>query len=470
MAKGVSFQRSPFPPALVNVRAPLETSADATARRHRLDALLRDSPACLASLSGPAHMVTVTNTLFRQLTGNRPLAGLRLSEALPELQDQPFFALLDETYHTGTISHGHQEVRLLNPAYADSRPPVYFTFLAQAVRDPAGTVTGLLLFAYDVSAHLVARQQAQAREMRPDFTAHQLALANEALAVTNEELSVTNEQLLVSNNELTTANEQWRAALADNQVHAHNLSQLSASHVVLGNTNQQLARTNGELDAFVYTASHDLQGPINNLNGLLQALRGELPESNQSAPVATILELMHDSVTRFRHTLRELSTIARTQSVPGQLLQLVPLTDVVRDVLLDLALPIIEAGAQVTVQVEESPTISFTEKNLRSVVYNLVSNAIKYCHPDRVPAVSVRCRTEGRFWVLEVQDNGLGLALPSKRPDFGLFQRFHTHVEGSGVGLYIVQKLVENGGGHLEVTSDLGTGSLFAAYFRKMDG
>jgi hypothetical protein len=84
-----------------------------------LEALLRDSPACLASLSGPDHMVTVTNQLFQQLVGqHRPLIGLRLREALPELLGQPIFALLDETYYTGAISHGHQAVKLLDSTRA----------------------------------------------------------------------------------------------------------------------------------------------------------------------------------------------------------------------------------------------------------------------------------------------------------------------------------------------------------------
>ncbi|HEX8329743.1 MAG TPA: ATP-binding protein [Hymenobacter sp.] len=440
------------------------SGADA-AQRSRLAALLRDSPVGLASLSGPEHMVTVTNARFRQLAGPRPLAGLRLREALPELQDQPFFALLDQAYQTGAIGHGHEEVQLTTQAPGDPRGPVYFTFLAQAVRDPAGAVTGLLLFAYDVSAHVQARLPADGHGLGPALTAHQLALANEALAVTNEELTVSHEQLLFSNAELATANEQLRVALADNQAQALDFSHLSARHDVLDTAHQHLARANVDLDAFVYTASHDLQGPIDNLDGLLHALREELPETERAAPVARILELMHESVERFQHTLRELSAIARVKPVPGQPLPLVPLADVVRDVLLDLALPLVEADVQLTVQVDACPAIAFAEKNLRSVVYNLLSNAVKYRHPDRVPEVQLRCRRDAHHTVLEVQDNGLGVDLPPGPPAFALFQRFHTHVDGSGVGLYMVQKLVENEGGRLEVTSAPGCGSTFRVYF-----
>jgi signal transduction histidine kinase len=610
-----------------------DASPKVVARRQQLAALVGNSPACLASLAGSAHLVTVTNQLFRQLFGDRTLAGLRLRDALPELADQPFFDQLDAVYRTGETCHGYETVTFQDAARPASSGPIYFTFVAQAVRDPAGAVSDVLLFAYNVSAHVQA-QLVPGPGVPSASTARQLAIANQHLAVVNEELDVTNEELLTSNEELRVANERLLGAnhqlqvynaeigrqaedlrrseqavrrlnndlaltnaglvdtIADSlqatefaradaeaqrlrlhrlvaeapamiavllgpdhvvelanddframfghrklvglpfrqavpelagqpffdqldavyrtgetytgtdvpvtvdRTHSGQLEHLFATYIfqatrdgaghidglllfayevteqVLARqereaSHQHLIRTNTDLDSFVYAASHDLQGPLNNLDGLLQALREELPVSERSAPVAQILELLHDSVERFQHTLTNLGAIARAQAEAGQPAPPVPLADVVRDVLLDLALPIAESGAQLTVDVADCPTITFSEKNLRSVVYNLPSNAVKYRHPDRVPEVRVQCRTEAHFWVLEVQDNGLGLALPPGRPSFGLFQRFHTHVDGSGVGLYLVQKLLENKGGHLEVTSHLGEGTTFTLYFRR---
>jgi signal transduction histidine kinase len=79
--------------------------------------------------------------------------------------------------------------------------------------------------------------------------------------------------------------------------------------------------------------------------------------------------------------------------------------------------------------------------------------------------VTIRSRVEAPYLVLEVEDNGLGLDLSGDHELFGLFRRFHTHVEGSGVGLYMVKKLVENAGGKVEVISKLGDGSTFSVYF-----
>ncbi len=103
----------------------------------------------------------------------------------------------------------------------------------------------------------------------------------------------------------------------------------------------------------------------------------------------------------------------------------------------------------------------------RSTKGDLLSNALKYRHPERPPLVQVRTRLEDAFVVLEVQDNGLGLELRPDRPLFGLFQRFHAHVGGAGVGLYMVKKMVENSGGRVEVTSRLGVGSTFTVYFQE---
>jgi len=242
--------------------------------------------------------------------------------------------------------------------------------------------------------------------------------------------------------------------------------ELGASNEALDDSNQQLTHANVDLSTFVYTASHDLRGPITNLTGLLHALRQELPPASLTGKPGYILGLMQGSTDRFLHTITQLGDIGHLQQETGRRLVPILLADVIRDVRLDLAPQIEALGAQVLVDVAGFPTFPFAEKNLRSVVYNLLSNALKYHHPGRVPLISLRCRLETPYWVLAVEDNGLGLALTPERPLFGLFQRYHTHVEGSGVGLYMVKKMVENAGGRVAVQSELGVGSTFTVYFR----
>jgi signal transduction histidine kinase len=106
----------------------------------------------------------------------------------------------------------------------------------------------------------------------------------------------------------------------------------------------------------------------------------------------------------------------------------------------------------------------FSEKNLRSIIYNLLSNALKYHHPDRPPRVRVLSRVEGPWQVLEVHDNGLGLDESQQQELFTMFRRLHSHVEGSGLGLYMVQRILANAGGRIEVRSQPEQGSTFRVH------
>ena len=165
-------------------------------------------------------------------------------------------------------------------------------------------------------------------------------------------------------------------------------------------------------------------------------------------------------------TSPHLTAVARLQKERGQPELPIDVASIIRDVLLDLPPLLAETGGRSDVGVWTCPKLVFSEKNLRSVVYNLLSNALKYRHPDREPLVRVHSYFEGKYVVLEVQDNDLGMDISTERPLFGLFQRYHTHVEGSGAGLYMVKKIVENAGGRIAVQSQVGTGSTFSVYFK----
>jgi PAS domain S-box-containing protein len=277
-----------------------------------------------------------------------------------------------------------------------------------------GLVIGFYSMVTDITDQVLGRQQVEE--------------LNEELAAINEELQATNDELL--------------------------------------DTNQQLVRTNVDLDNFIYTASHDLRSPIANIEGLLHALTQQLPEASATdAQVLAILQMMQGSVERFQKTIDHLTDLTKLQKEHVQLRQTVDLVAIVEEVRLDLA-PLLEStSAQLEVDVNQCPTISFSQKNLRSVVYNLLSNALKYRHPSRQPKVCIRCQHADGYARLEVQDNGLGLDTAQQIRLFGMFQRLHDHVEGTGIGLYMVKRMVENAGGNIQVESQPGVGSTFTVSF-----
>jgi signal transduction histidine kinase len=79
----------------------------------------------------------------------------------------------------------------------------------------------------------------------------------------------------------------------------------------------------------------------------------------------------------------------------------------------------------------------------------------------------ITCQTQEEYYVLSVQDNGLGMDMRHEEKIFALFKRLHSHVEGTGVGLYMVKKMIENAGGRIRVESQVGVGSTFQVYFKQ---
>ena len=229
--------------------------------------------------------------------------------------------------------------------------------------------------------------------------------------------------------------------------------------------NERLQRANVDLDNFIYTASHDLRAPITNIEGLISALRAALPLAKQPPVVERLLAMMQESVARFQRTIEHLGDITKLQKEQNQPATTVALLPVVEDVRSDLAPLIQQASAVVEVAVADCPFLLFSAKNLRSVVYNLLSNALKYRHPDRAPHVRVGGHQQPGYSVLTVQDNGLGLTTHQQGELFLLFRRLHLHVEGSGIGLYMVKKIVENAGGWIAVQSEPEVGTTFSVYF-----
>ncbi|WP_303311548.1 ATP-binding protein [Hymenobacter sp. BT730] len=238
--------------------------------------------------------------------------------------------------------------------------------------------------------------------------------------------------------------------------------QLAQANAELTAANIQLTRTNADLDTFVYTASHDLKTPISNLEGLLMALNQELPATvKHSDNVQPLLERMQRAVGRFQLTIAQLTDVYRLQRAQAQPAETVDLAALIADIRLDLAHLLAATDARLTIDVTTCPSISFAPQNLRSIVYNLLSNALKYQRPGCPPVVHLRTYRTAATMVLEVQDNGLGLNEVQQAQLFGLFQRLHDHVEGSGIGLYMVKRMVENAGGTIAVKSELGVGSTF---------
>jgi signal transduction histidine kinase len=114
----------------------------------------------------------------------------------------------------------------------------------------------------------------------------------------------------------------------------------------------------------------------------------------------------------------------------------------------------------------KAPDINYPQLYLQSILQNLISNSIKFRNPNKASLIEIETLEKDEGHYLIIKDNGLGMDLGnSKDIIFRLFKRMHTHTEGTGVGLYIVNSLVESHGGTIEVNSEINKGTTFKIYF-----
>lgn len=231
--------------------------------------------------------------------------------------------------------------------------------------------------------------------------------------------------------------------------------------------NKELQKVNNDLDNFIYTASHDLKSPIANIEGLIVILHKKLEDSVNSS-VGSILAMIEKSVTQFKRTIEELTEISKVQKNVEQIVEEVLFKEVLEDVKADLQEMIKQSGALIKENLQVKSML-YAKRNLRSILYNLLSNAIKYRSPKRAAIILINTYREDDFIVLRVKDNGLGVSPAQQAKIFEMFRRMHTHVEGTGIGLYIVKRIVENNGGRIEVESQLEQGTSFTIYFKTVN-
>ncbi|WP_299823066.1 ATP-binding protein [uncultured Pontibacter sp.] len=232
--------------------------------------------------------------------------------------------------------------------------------------------------------------------------------------------------------------------------------------------NKELLATNADLDNFVYSASHDLKAPIHNIEGLVDELKEYLPEEVlASEEVQQLTSYINNSIERFKKVVVDLTKVAKIQREAGVEIAKLDLNSIIEEVCLDFKPDITAAEATVKTDLAADATIYFSAKNLRSIVYNLISNALKYTSPDRAPHIAIATESTPTHLGITVTDNGLGLRETDIDKIFTMFKRLHDHVEGSGIGLYIVKRIIENAGGTIEVKTELDKGTTFRVQLPK---
>jgi PAS domain S-box-containing protein len=224
-------------------------------------------------------------------------------------------------------------------------------------------------------------------------------------------------------------------------------------------SNEELKRINTDLDNFIYIASHDLKSPIDNIEGFIHLLKDSLV-GRTTEEEEEFLDRMTTSVNRFRKTIIELRRITGVQRHLEDNAEDADLEIAIEDIKTEISYLIENTGATIITSFQV-PVVKYGIKNVKSVLYNLITNAIKYRSPQRNPVIKISTNETKDGVLLTVEDNGLGLTPEEKDKLFIMFKRLHDHVEGTGVGLYIVKRIVEASGGKIEVESEKGKSTTF---------
>ncbi len=234
------------------------------------------------------------------------------------------------------------------------------------------------------------------------------------------------------------------------------IQELKQTTFQLRKQNEDLLRNNRELDAFVQAAASELRQPIHNLHALFGQMREAVTFHDPDANA--LLVMADNSLTRWNNTVRNLMQLVKAldqNQLPAEELSLATVT---REALLGLHPHLRASGGEVSTHFQSLPTVSYVRPHLLSIITNLLSNSIRQHDPSR----PLRLRLESRHTAngraqLVVQDNGLGM-----EPPRGGSRSSRSQSTGSGAGLYLIHRIVEDHGGRLEVESVPGKGTTFS--------
>jgi two-component system sensor histidine kinase/response regulator len=229
--------------------------------------------------------------------------------------------------------------------------------------------------------------------------------------------------------------------------------------------NEKLLALNKDLDQFVYIASHDLKLPVANLEGLVTALREELDVEGLSC--ANIIDMIDISTGQMRDTIDGLIGIIRSQQLDNGAIEPVNCYEVLEEVKISISELIKTHSATISTDIDSKMDFNFNRTCFKSVLFNLISNSIKYKHPDRSPKIKINFLITDNYKILTVRDNGVGMTQEEQSRLFKVFSRLHKdeESEGTGLGLYNLKKMLERYDACIEVKSEKGKGSEFRVLF-----
>lgn len=371
------------------------------AERKQLRQLFEQAPGFIAVLRGTQHIFTLANRAYYQLVGHRELIGLPLREALPEIEGQGFFELVDQVYASGEPFVGEGMVAYLQRKPGAELEERFIDFIFQPVFEPDGSVYGIFIQGHDVT------EQKQAE--------FQLRELNETLERRVEDRTA------------------------------------------------ELEVRNRELQQFAHAASHDLREPLRKISAFAGLLEMDHRE-DLSDEARQYIDRMKSAAIRMSTLITDLLSLSRV-ATDTEPFEPVDLNKTAQDVLFDLNILIEETGAEVQIEplaTIEADAIQMHQL-LQNLISNAIKFSRQDEQPIVTVRSQIEENGQSQHCRLEVIDNGIGFDEKYLDRIFSPFQRLHgrSMYEGTGMGLAICRRIVERHKGTITAESQGREGSRF---------
>ena len=415
-----------FNGTLEDITREASTTQQIRESEQRYHHLIHSSPSAIGILTGEDLIITIANDPIIAIWGKgREIMGKKYFDALPELAEQGYKDVFAEVYKTGiTFNAVETPVHILQNGI---RTLKYYNFVLYPQRNVSNEITGIGIIATEVTSQALLNNKIKESEQR------------------YRELSLSLEEKV---NERTT--------------------ELSAG-------NLELQKMNKELQSFAYISSHDLQEPLRKIQTFTSRIL-EKEKNNFTEAGKESLQKIQNAATRMRVLINDLFTYSRTTNAERKF-EITQLNKIIEEVKEDLKEELTEKKA--VIEASELCEVDIIPFQFRQLMHNLIGNALKFSHPGTPPLIKINSTLdkgsnfsqqnlspEKRYCHIRVSDNGIGFEQHYSEKIFEVFQHLHGKAayDGTGIGLSIVKKIVENHNGIITASGELNEGASFDIY------
>lgn len=220
-----------------------------------------------------------------------------------------------------------------------------------------------------------------------------------------------------------------------------------------------LIQRNKDLEQFAYIVSHNLRAPVANIVGVTDIFKMQDIEPNDKLD---LINALNQSAVALDNVIKDLGLILQIRREVNEQKTLIRFSDIIQEIKQSIENLVIKENVTFELDFAEVNQIVSVKSYIYSIFYNLVSNSIKYRQPYINPIIKIKSSLVDNQIVIRFSDNGLGIDLKKNKDTvFGMYKRFHTHIEGKGMGLFMIKTQVETLGGRISIRSEPNKGTEF---------